>query len=290
MSGAVARALPGGRLHVQHGPIDLILQVDGPGAPAAQARAEARFQGLLEELVAELPVLRSAAIPGPCPLRGPIARRMWAAAVIHAPVFVTPMAGVAGAVAQAVLAAAVDGPGIIRASANNGGDIALHLSPGAAPWRVAVVVDPARPASPGILTVRADDPCRGIATSGRHGRSLSLGIADSVTVLATDAPAADVAATLIANAVDLPGDPSVTRAPARSLHPDSDLGDRLVTTGLAPLIPSQTARALDAGERAAQSMLARGLILGAVLVLGRQVRLVGAVPLTPEPVGALIHA
>ena len=48
---------------------------------------------------------------------------------------------------------------------------------------------------------------RGIATSGWRGRSFSLGIADAVTVLAATAAEADAAATMIANAVDLPGHP-----------------------------------------------------------------------------------
>jgi ApbE superfamily uncharacterized protein (UPF0280 family) len=167
----------------------------------------------------------------------------------------------------------------------------LHLAPGAQTFRLGVVVDPVRPASPGCLTVGPDSPVRGVATSGRHGRSLSLGIADSVTVLATCATAADVAATLIANAVDLPGDPTVTRAPARSLQPDSDLGDRLVTVGLTALDTPRITRALDAGEVTAQGMLDRGLILGAVLVLGPMVRILGSVPLnSQEPTGVLAHA
>lgn len=290
MSGPHSRILTGGRLHLQHGPIDLILCAEGPGAAAAHDRAIVRFHGLLQELVDELPMLRQPVHAGPNPLRGAVARRMWAVAARYAPAFVTPMAGVAGAVAEAVLAAMV-GPGVLRAFVNNGGDIALHLAPGARTFRLAVVVDPVRPASPGHLTVAPDSPVRGVATSGRHGRSLSLGIADSVTVLATSAPAADVAATLIANAVNLPEDPAVTRAPARSLQPDSDLGDRPVTVGLAALNTTQTSRALDAGEATAQAMLHRGLILGAVLVLGARVRILGSVPLnTSDLAGVLAHA
>lgn len=295
MSGARARALPDGRLHLQHGPIDLILRAEGPGAAAAHARAVVRLDGLLEGLAAELAGLRQPVAAGPNPLRGPVARRMWQAAAPHAPAFVTPMAAVAGAVAEAVLAAMIDGPGILRAYVNNGGDIALHLAPGAPPFRVGLVVDPARPAAPGHLTLAPASAIRGIATSGRHGRSLSLGIADSVTALARTAAAADVAATLIANAVDLPGDPAVARAPACSLHPDSDLGARLVTVGLALLDPGRIRRALDDGARAAEAMLDRGLILGAVLVLGDQLRLLGEAPLAApdihaQPYGALAHA
>ena len=295
-AGALHRRLEDGRLHLQHGPIDMIAEAEGaPGAVAgAYARAVARFEGLLGELVAELPELRTAVRPeGACPLRGPVARAMARAARAHLPEFVTPMAAVAGAGAQAVLAAMTARPGLTRAHVNNGGDIALYLAPGALPYRIGIAVDPARPRSPGRLVLGPDSPWRGVATSGARGRSHSLGIADSVTVVARDAPAADVAATLLANAVDLPGDPAVTRAAARSLSPDSDLGDRLVTVHVAPLPAARIAQALDAGERAAHDMLARGLIGGALLVLQGRARAVGDLPLVPLPQTAreaLVHA
>jgi len=280
-TGAHHRLLPDGRrLHLGHGPIDLIVQADGPEASVAEAyrAALARFDGLLEELVAELPLLRQPVREAECPLQGAIARRMWQAARQFLPVFVTPMAAVAGAVAEAVLAT-MRLPGINRASVNNGGDIALFLAPGAEPWRLGVVVDPQNPASPGTIRIGPRDRCRGVATSGAQGRSHSLGIADSVTVLATDAPTADVAATLLGNAVDLPGHPAIRRAPAEMLSPDSDLGARLVTVSVGALSAADIARALDLGENMADAMLAAGRIEGAVLVLQGQVRLVGDVPL-----------
>lgn len=116
----------------------------------------------------------------------------------------------------------------------------------------------------------------------RGGRSHSLGIADSVTVLATDAAKADAAATLIANAVDLPGHPAVTRIPARELAPDSDLGDRLVTVSVGPLTEVEEDRALGAGTEVAARMTRAGLIEAAFLVLGARMRVVG------QPEGALI--
>jgi uncharacterized protein len=281
--GALHRLLADGRLHLQHGPIDLIAVAEGPAKSVAEAhrRAVARFDGLLEELVAELPLLRQPVRPAATrALKGAVARRMAEAARAHLPAFVTPMAAVAGAVAEAVLVAMVSGGGIVRAYVNNGGDIALHLAPDAAPWRLGVVVDPAAPASPGRMILRPEDPWRGVATSGAKGRSHSLGIADSVTVLAADAPAADVAATLLANAVDLPGDPAITRVPACDLSADSDLGTSRVTTHVPRLDPARIARALDAGEAAAREMLLRRRIGGAMLVLQGVARLVGDVPLT----------
>ena len=287
------RDLPDGRLHLQHGPIDLIIDAEGSSDAVVEARrcAVARFDGLLEELVAELPALRQPVRrAADCPLNGPVARRMAAAARAHLPAFVTPLAAVAGAVAQAVLAAMVAPGGLRRAYVNNGGDIALHLTPGASPWRLGVAIDPAAPASPGWLEIGPQSPWRGVATSGAKGRSHSLGIADSVTVLALDAPAADVAATLLANAVDLPGDPAIARQPACELWPDSDLGDRPVTTHVGLLDPGRIARALDAGEAAAREMLLRRRIGGAMLALQGVVRLIGDFPLMTSERKVPIHA
>ena len=127
----------------------------------------------------------------------------------------------------------------------------------------------------GRAAVAAGDGVGGIATSGRHGRSLSMGIADSVTVLARTAAEADAAATLVANAVDLPGHAAVRRAPARTLDPDSDLGDRAVVTGCGALAPAETARALARGAAVAEAMRRRGLLVAAALFLGPDARLVG---------------
>lgn len=265
-TGAIAALLPGGRLHLQHGPIDIVAEAFGepPAIRAAHARAATRFATILEELAAELPALRSEAAP----VNGPIARRMAAAVAPFRPAFITPMAAVAGAVAEEVLAA-VTGPGIIRAYANNGGDIALWLGPGQS-LTCALALSPMD-----RVTVRATDPIRGIATSGWGGRSFSLGIADAVTVLARTAAMADAAATMVANAVTL-DHPGILRRPARDLQGDSDLGDRLVTVAVPPLGSQDRVRALDAGLRAAEGFRAQGLIEGAALFLQGEMRATGA--------------
>ena len=284
---AQAGVLPNGRLHLQDGPIDLVIEALGPRAATEQAyqAAATAFTGLLDALCAELPGLRARAEPG-TPLNGPVARRMAAAvAPFAAETFITPMAAVAGAVADAVLAAITPDPRIVRASVNNGGDVALHCRAG--PRFVIGMVDrPDRPSLFGRLSVGAGDAVRGVATSGWRGRSFSLGIADSVTVLARSAAEADAAATVIANAVDLPGHPAVRRAPADSLQPDSDLGSRLVTRGVGRLSAAEIDRALEAGFARAEQVRARGLILGAALQVQGRVRatpLPGLHLLTREP-------
>jgi hypothetical protein len=160
-----------------------------------------------------------------------------------------------------------------RAYVNNGGDIALHLADGER-FSVGLMDRPDASGSMRTLVVDADDPSRGIATSGRHGRSFSLGIADAVTVLAATASRADAAATIIANAVDLPGHPAVLRCPANELQPDSDLGARLVTREVGDLSHYEIEEALEAGAHKARGLLARGLIESAALRLHGETRIV----------------
>ena len=379
--------LSGGRWHFQHGPIDIVIGAEGdaPAVDAAHEAAWLRFETVLAELVAELPALRSR-VMGPCPLRGKIAQRMWWACRPHHAQFITPMAAVAGAVAQELIAAYAL-PGVQRAWVNNGGDIALHLAPGTQ-VRVGLYADlgrlraagcgsdirtwnfpdtslglaaaepaPSAPAaseytpiglsptpfglslskplprntetpakrsfdklwtvgepsallragfdrlspngvgqspfcvgqSPngagrpsngagertgaslsdvhtdGHFDVHAADPVRGIATSGWRGRSLSLGIADSVTVLARTAAEADAAATVIANAVNV-DDARIRRRPANEVRDDSDLGEIEVVVDVPPLPLEVVRHALQQGERRARELQLAGLIHAAVLV------------------------
>ncbi|HEY7659236.1 MAG TPA: UPF0280 family protein [Actinomycetota bacterium] len=265
----------GSRLHLQHGPIDLIVEAFGRPTQVrdAYARAWDRFRTILDELVAELPLLRR---PLGEPPSGAVARRMAVAVRPFADVFITPMAAVAGAVADEVLAATIQDGDLDRAYVNDGGDIALFLTPGER-FDVGLVPVPDQPALLGTATILASDPARGVATSGRGGRSFSFGIADAVTVLANSGARADAAATVIANAVDLPGHRAVSRTAANALAPDSDLGDRPVTVEVGPLGADEVAAALDAGLAEAERRRAGGLIEAAVLCLRGQVAVAGPV-------------
>jgi ApbE superfamily uncharacterized protein (UPF0280 family) len=263
----------GKRLHLQDGPIDLVVQAFGvPGdVQRAYAAAAARMSTLLDELCQELPHLRRAA---PQPLHGAVARRMSRAVLPYCSEnFITPMAAVAGAVADEVLAAICAAASLERAYVNNGGDIALHLSPGTS-FTAGVVSRPDRPALDGGLRVESASPTRGIATSGWAGRSFSLGIADAVTVTAATAAAADAAATMIANATNLAGHPAISRAAASSIDPQSDLGERRVTVAVGALTNAEKVQALEAGAALAQTYLAAGFITGAAIYVQNEAKVI----------------
>jgi uncharacterized protein len=270
--GPLRAALPGGRWHFRHGPIDLVIAADGDAAAVAAALEQAweRFRTVLAELAGELALLRRP-VQEASALRGTVARRMLQACLPHRSVFITPMAAVAGAVADEIIEAFRARDSIARAYVNNGGDIALHLAAGQR-YRIGLFADIGRIERgerwrlDGDFELASTLPARGVATSGWRGRSLSLGIADSVTVLAASAAQADAAATLIANAVDI-DHPAVLRRPASAIQDDTDLGGRLVTVEVGTLSPAAVCAALDAGAEAARSMLDRGLIWAATLWL-----------------------
>jgi ApbE superfamily uncharacterized protein (UPF0280 family) len=267
----------GHRLHLNDGPIDLIIEAFGEAdeVSAAYDVAARRFVTVLDELCDELTFLRQASRIDSLLPSGTVARRMAAAVAPYCEqTFITPMAAVAGAVAEEILGAMTAAARLSRAYVNNGGDIALHLGPGEH-FVAGMVEGPERLSLFGTATLDSAQPVRGIATSGWRGRSFSRGIADAVTVLADRAAMADAAATIIANAVDLPGHPKIVRVPARTLAPDSDLCDRLVTQGVGELSSAEIAAALDAGEVVARSLLARGLIRSAALHLRGDTRVVG---------------
>ncbi len=280
--------LPDGhRLHLQDGPIDVIMEAFGATAEVEKAYRAAceRFTTVLDELCGELPFLRTA-LPGtvqsatvenaPYP-RGAVARRMTAATLPYAAQhFITPMASVAGAVADEILATMVAAAQLNRAYVNDGGDIALHLTSGEK-FAVGLVERFDRPTLFGTAILEFSHPVRGIATSGWRGRSFSLGIADAVTVLADRAATADAAATIVANAVDLPGHPRILRMPARELAPDSDIGELPVTKAVGELTASEINQALTRGAATAESLLHEELIHAAALCLQGETRVVGGV-------------
>jgi hypothetical protein len=280
VSGARRALLPDGRWHFQHGPIDLIIGAEGDPRSVSQAVEAAwrRFATILQELVGELRQLRFP-VQASQDVKGRVARRMVAACWPHRDRFITPMAAVAGAVADELIECFGAQAGVRRAYVNNGGDIALHLATGES-FQVGLFADLGRieRSKPlhldGRFEVTAALPVRGVATSGWRGRSFSLGIADSVTVLARNGAQADAAATMIANAVYVDDD-RILRRPASSLKDDTDLGDRLVTVEVGTLSPGRVACALEAGAGHAHGLLERGVIWAAWLWLQGQTRSIG---------------
>ncbi|MGB7244215.1 MAG: UPF0280 family protein [Sulfitobacter sp.] len=253
------------RMHLRNGPIDLIVEAMGDAAEVAASYRQAAetFAPILDDLTAELDILRAPISGVQVPPKGPITRAMAQAAdTLCGGAFATPMIAVAGAVADHVLHAMLRGRCLDRAYVNNGGDISLFLGP-AQRFDVGICGDVVTSGIASVVKIAQGDKIGGIATSGWQGRSHSLGIADAVTVLAETAAQADTAATVIANAIDLPGHPGIARTRADILSPDSDLRHRLVTTGVGRLSGAECRQALEAGQRVARRLIDQGLISAA---------------------------
>ena len=334
---ATARLISGNRLHLQHGPIDLIIGADGAREQVelAYRAAVAAFPEILPALAGELALLRApiagglplspaasgeraeagpswsaegegrpfgrclptglrradlkapvqvmeqvaAPHPNPLPRKGggegisPVARRMIEAVWPFRDQFITPMAAVAGSVADEMLGIICRAATLDRAYVNNGGDIAIHLA-NSAIFTIGVVGDLTAPGIDARTTTRAGDGIGGIATSGWRGRSQSLGVADAVTVLARTAAEADAAATMIANAVNV-DDPAIRRLPAHEVKDDSDLRDLLVTVGVGQLSDEQRAKAISFGADRAGQILSKNLIVAAYIQLQDKMVVVG---------------
>ena len=136
--------------------------------------------------------------------------------------------------------------------------------------------DPASSERASITAAILRSSCRRarvIESASARGRSFSLGVADSVTVLAGNAAAADAAATLIGNAVNCEH-PAIIRAPAEQLKDDTDLGARLVTVDVPSLPEPAIAAALSGGRAEAELWRDRGLIHAAAIFLQGRVSLV----------------
>jgi ApbE superfamily uncharacterized protein (UPF0280 family) len=283
--GATAHLFTGNRLFLQQGPVNLIIKAFGSDAEVRKAYAQAcgEFNGLLDELVKELPRLKK-----PLLWIVPSAKNTTAQAMVEAVKpfrerWVTPMAAVAGAISDQIARAMRRDTVLEKLFVNNGGDIALWVGPGQI-LEVGVVPSLARAVPEAVLRLEAKQGIRGIATSGWDGSSHSLGIADAVTVLAENAAIADAAATLIANEVNIEHE-AIRRQPANELDPNSDLGTKLVTTAVGDLPYDLVIAALERGVSYANELIAEDKIKASLLSLKGEWRTAGQVPAPPPRYG-----
>ena len=263
------------RLHIIHGPINLIVKANGQPSEVERAYDEAlhRVDGLLQGLVDELEILRSPNTVSDVAATEPTAVRMLAARQRFGDRFVTPMAAVAGAVADEIVNAMKSVADLDKIFVNNGGDISVHLAPKQV-LRIGIVSSLSDPSPSASLLLASNDGINGIATSGWDGHSMSLGIADAVTALASTAADADMAATLIANEINVDS-PGIRRCAASTLDPDSDLVDQAVTIAVGQLDNDVIDTALEKGVKYAENLVTEGHIVGAMLFLQGHHRVVG---------------
>ena len=248
------------RLFLNHGPIDIVLEAFGKDKPLAYEKAKKYFSTLLNELVLDMDLLKKEVVPHRH-FNNKISQSMQNATEKFYPDFITPMAAVAGSVADNILNVLVKDTKLEKAYVNNGGDVSFYLTENQ-------TVKSSLASIPNIIAeIDYKDKSRGIATSGWRGRSFSLGIADSVTVLADNAAMADAAATMIANSVNIKNHPSIIKKPAEEIYEDSDLKNLMVTVEVGDLKQSEIEDALRNGNEVGKTYLENGLINSALIEL-----------------------
>ena len=269
-----------GLVYIDHGPITMTLEARRNGCAfteAAVAGAERVLEVFGESAVyleyLRRPVEKISSLPDGTPLA---VRKMTESVMMLEEGDFTPLAAVAGTTADfAVEAMAAHGADY--ALANNGGDIAWHISRGQSTPRdflkVGLISDINGGRATHSLKINSFGEIRGLATSGLGGRSLTRGIASAVTALAPDSSRADAAATAIANACYC-NDPAIEQCLAEELDYGTDIRGLTVTKSVGCLRSGSAELALEAGCRRAETLIGKGMIFGAVLFVAGAMQIV----------------
>ncbi len=225
---------------------------------------------ILEEVAAVKAQLSKKAITSDPPSGDGVSYKMWQAAMRVGAHDLTPMATVAGAVADAT-ADFLQGFGMTRSIVNNGGDIAIRLA-GEEYVNVGVRSDVDRSEFSHRISVSQASGVGGICTSGLGGRSFTRGIASAVTVLGETAAIADAAATSVANATYI-DHPNIIRINADELDPLTDLKGVKITYGVGDLEKEFIETCFNKALNYANTLVNTGVIVGAVVSIKGQTRL-----------------
>lgn len=261
--------LPDGRVFVDYGPVSMVITARRQGSPTPSL-AEAAFpliESSLAEIAAALPVLRQA--PGEGDFSGleGLPRVMAEAVLAAGEETLTPMAAVAGTVADAV-ADWVYAQGADMVAVNNGGDVALRLGPGQQ-MRMGILPELDGKISQ-VITLRAKDGIGGVCTSGLGGRSLTRGIASSVTVFSRRCALADACATHLANCSYV-ASPRVHTCLAGEIEAESDIAGLRIVHQVEMLEEAEIRQGLEQVRREAARQHGRGnLLFAAADIQGRQ--------------------
>ena len=265
------RSLAPGKLLVDYGPISMVIEAYRNGEPfdeAIQAGGQTAVLKL-QELTRVLEIAKT-----PVPLLGyqkdypTVLNRMIDAVKSTGEPDVTPMAAVAGTIADEVLYTLINN-GATRAVVNNGGDIAIRVGSGK-PIRVGVITDLLVGQVSHYIELNDQHRVGGIATSGMGGRSFTRGIASAVVAIAETAAQADACATMLANAINA-DHPEIIRTRAELIDPQTDIKGQQVTVRVGELDDNTIKHALQAGQHKFFQYKERGLLLGVIMAAKGQV-------------------
>jgi ApbE superfamily uncharacterized protein (UPF0280 family) len=256
--------LQGGSVLVECGPMRLIIdaRVGKVAQPQQAARAADEAVSFLEGVAAARPFLGRDYREQVARITDPLALKMIASVQAVADADLTPMAAVAGTIADAV-ADFLFQRGMTRVLVDNGGDIAIRSCDGE-PVTVGIRPQVDRRSLSHAVVLEPERTAWGVATSGTGGRSLTRGVLEAAVVIAADAATADAAATAVANASHIL-DGAVIRRPAEAIDPHTDIAGLEVTAGVGALTEEGRRMALDQALGRAEELIGARIILGALV-------------------------
>lgn len=256
---------------VECGPMRMFIDgsLEGVRQPDVCRRAGEAAIGFLEQIANHRDAVMMPAKSLTEPPEELLVHTMWAAASVIGDDDLTPMAAVAGTIADATADFLAES-GLTRVIVNNGGDVAVRLAKGE---KVSVGIRPDvnRPRVSHRLLLFPEMGIGGACTSGLGGRSFTRGIASAATVLADRAAIADAAATAVANATFIKTS-TVHQRPAERIDPDTDLKGAEVVTSVGSLSDDEIKMALEQGITRAQRLIDRGVIKGACVAVKSAMR------------------
>ncbi len=257
-----AHLLPGGAVLVECGPMRLVIdaRIGRVAQPQQALRAADEAVKFLEGVAAARPFLGRDYRERMARVTEPLALKMIASVQAVGDADLTPMAAVAGTIADAV-ADFLFQRGMTRVLVDNGGDIAIRSCDGE-PVAVGIRPQVDRPGISHTVVLGPERTAWGVATSGLGGRSLTRGILEAATIIAADAGSADAAATAVANASYI-ADSAVVRKPAEAIDPHTDIAGLDVTVRVDPLAEKSKELAIDQALRRAEQLIDSRIILGA---------------------------
>jgi ApbE superfamily uncharacterized protein (UPF0280 family) len=259
--------LEGGSIMAECGPMRLVISSHLGRVPQREMNLEAARVsfGLLERVARLQHILKQRQDRLPPRLEDPLGAGMIRSVLDIGDEDLTPMAAVAGTIADAVADFLLE-RGMTKVVVNNGGDIAIRLQEGQSA-RVGIRTDVTRGDYEHVIALDAGRASWGVATSGLGGRSLTRGVASAATVVASTASLADAGATATANA-SLVEDPQIVQRPAEEVDPHTDIRSLPVTVSIGSLSPEKKREAVSKAMARAEELVSRGVILGALVAVG----------------------
>jgi len=257
-------ALDGGRILAEYGPMRLVISAWVGKLPQREicVRAARESFAYFERVAALKNELSIPLHRNPVHVRDPIAQAMVDSVHEVGDKDLTPLAAVAGALADAVADFLFD-RGMTRVVVDNGGDIAVRII-GNEQVNVGIGTAARNGRISKSIVLDSSLSSWGIATSGLGGRSFTRGVASAVTILARTASLADAAATAVANA-SFVEDENVLQQPAEKIDPNTDIAGIPVTVKVGPLSEEKVEMAVFRASGKARSLEDQGVILGVVV-------------------------